>query len=76
MAYLDSTVLNDFQAREAQNEKFEANYGMLDLAKDSGAAIDYIPPSVKEMMNTMSGSRDAKLPVLKDQTVTVSLPRS
>lgn len=72
MAYLDSTVLNDFQAREASNEKFEANYGMLDLAKDSGAAIDYIPPSVRDMMSTMSGSRNAKLPVLKDQAVTVT----
>jgi hypothetical protein len=72
MAYLDSTVLNDFQAREATNEKFEANYGMIDLAKASTPAIDYIPPSVKDMMNTMSGARDAKLPVLKDQTVTVT----
>jgi hypothetical protein len=71
MAYLDLTVLNDFQAREATNEKFIANYGMIDLAKDSGAAIDYIPPSVRAMMNTLSGSRNAKLPVLKDQAVTV-----
>lgn len=72
MAYLDATVLNDFQAKEATNEKFDANYGMIDLAKDSGQAIDYIPPSVKDMMNKMSASRDAKLPVLKDQTVTVT----
>lgn len=72
MAYLDGTVLNDFQAREATNEKFSANYGMIDLAKDSGAAIDYIPPTVRAMMNTMSASRNAKLPVLKDQTVTVT----
>jgi hypothetical protein len=72
MSYLDSTVLNDFQAREATNEKFDANYGMIDLAKDSGNAIDYIPPTVKAMMNTMSASRNAKLPVLKDQTVTVT----
>lgn len=71
MAYLDSTTLNDFQAREATNEKFEANYGMINLAKDSGEAIDYIPPSVMEAMNTISGSRNAKLPVLKDQSVTV-----
>jgi len=71
MGYLDASVLNDFQAKDASNEKREANYGMIDLAKDSGAAIDYIPPTVKEMMNTMSASRNAKLPVLKDQAVTV-----
>lgn len=73
MAYLDLTVLNDFQAREAQNEKFEANYGMIDLALASGQSIDYIPPSVKQMLATMSGSRASQIPALKDQTVTVSL---
>ena len=72
MSYLDSTTLNDFQAHEATNEKLEANYGMIDLAKDSGVAIDYIPPTVRAMMNTLSASRNAKLPVLKDQVVTVT----
>lgn len=72
MAYLDSTVLNDFQATEAQNEKLTAQYGMIDLAKDSTPSIDYIPPTVRTMMNTMSGSRNAMLPVLKDQSVTVT----
>ena len=72
MAYLDSTVLNDFQARNATNEKFVANYGMLNLAKDSTSSVDYIAPSVKEMMKNMSGSRNAKIPVIKDQQVTVT----
>lgn len=72
MAYLDNTVLNDFQAREATNEKFEANYGMLDLAKDSTPSVDYVPPSVQQLLSTVSASRNAKIPVLKDQTVTVS----
>ena len=72
MTYLTNTVLNDFQAREATNEKFIANYGMIDLAKDSGVSQDYIPPSVMEKLNTMSGSRDGQIPVLKDQTVTVT----
>jgi len=71
MAFLDLTVLNDFQAREATNEKFEANYGMIDLAQASGQSIDWIPPSVKTLLNTISGSRLAKIPVMKDQTVTV-----
>lgn len=72
MAYLDGTVLNDFQATEAVNEKRTANYGMLDLTKDSNPFVDYVPPSVKTLLQTISGSRNAKLPVLKDQTVTVS----
>lgn len=72
MAYLDNTVLSDFQAREATNEKFEANYGMLNLAKDSTSSVDYVPPSVQEMLATSSNARNAKIPVLKDQTVTVT----
>lgn len=72
MAYLDSTALNDFQAKEATNEKFEANYGMLNLAADSTSKVDYVPPSVQTMLSTSSASRNAQIPVLKDQAVTVS----
>lgn len=72
MAYLDASVLNDFQAREAQNEKREANYGMLNLAKDSTPMVDFVPPSVQSQLSTMSGSRNAVLPVIKDQSVTVT----
>ena len=72
MAYLDSTVLSDFQAREALNEKREANYGMLNLAKDSTAFVDYVPPGVQQLLSTSSSARNATIPVLKDQTVTVN----
>lgn len=72
MAFLDVTVLNDFQATEATNEKFIANYGMIDLAKDSTAFVDYIPPSVQQQLATSSASRNAQIPVLKDQQVTVT----
>lgn len=72
MAYLDNTLLNDFQAREAANEKFDANYGMLDLAKDSTASVDYVSPSVQAQLATSSNARNSKIPVLKDQTVTVN----
>jgi hypothetical protein len=71
MSYLDLTVLEDFQADQATNEKRIAKYGMIDLVKDSTPAVDYIPPSVQEKLNTMSASRDAQIPVIKDQTVTV-----
>lgn len=72
MAFLDTTVLLDFQAREATNEKREANYGMLNLAKDSTSKVDYVPPSVKEMLATSSNARNAQIPVLKDQSVVVT----
>lgn len=70
--YLDLTVLNDFQAKEATNEKREANYGMLDLVKDSTPFVDYIPPSVQEKLSMISASRNAVLPYMKDQAVTVT----
>ena len=69
---LSLTQLNDFQATEATNEKREANYGMLDAAKDSTSFVDYVPPSVVDKLSTMSASRNAQIPVLKDQTVTVT----
>jgi hypothetical protein len=72
MSYLDVTLLNDFQSRNATNEKFIANYGLINLAKDSTPFVDYIAPTVKEMMATQSGARDSKIPVLKDQQVTVT----
>ena len=72
MAYLDLTVLNDFQAVEATNEKREANYGMLAMAKDSTPFADYLPPSVRQMLQTIQGSRKATIPVLKDGSITVS----
>jgi len=72
MSYLDLTRLNDFQAREAINEKREANYGMLDLVKDSTPFADYVPPSVREQLSISSAARNAKIPVMKDQAVTVS----
>ena len=72
MSYLDTTVLNDFQADQATNEKFKANYGLVDLAKDSTPFTDYIPTSVEEKLSTASASRDALIPVIKDQTVTVT----
>jgi hypothetical protein len=72
MSYLDATVLNDFQANEATNEKRQGNFGMVDLATASTNGVDYIPPSVIEKLNTISASRDAKIPVMKDQSVTVT----
>lgn len=71
MAFLDATRLNDFQAREATNEKRFKRLGLVDSVKDSTQGVDYIPPSVRERMSTMSSLRNAQIPVIKDQSVTV-----
>ena len=71
MGFLDNTVLNDFQARELQDEQFTAKYGLVDLAKDSGQSIDYISPAAREMMQSMSSARNVKLPVMKETDVAV-----
>ncbi len=71
MAFIDETVLNDFQSTLGTNEKFIANYGITDLTKDSTPFANYMPPSVVALLNSVSASRDAQIPVIKDQTVTV-----
>ncbi|MCP4336235.1 MAG: hypothetical protein GY679_00070 [Mycoplasma sp.] len=71
MDYLNLSVINDFQAKELQDEQFTAKYGLVDLAKDSGQSIDYISPTTKTMMQTMSKARNAVLPVMKETEVTV-----
>lgn len=72
MAYLDQTLLLDLQATNASNEKRFAELGVIDAVKASTAAIDFIDPSTLQAMNEMSSARDAQIPVLKDQTVTVT----
>lgn len=71
MAYLSATVLNDYQAREAVNEKRFAKHGVIDLVKESTPFCDFITPTTIEKMATISGARAIKLPAIKDQTVTV-----
>lgn len=71
MAYLTATLLNDLQAREATNEKLFKECGQLGLALDSTPSVDYVPPSIQEKLATLPGNMLAKIPVLKDQTVTV-----
>ncbi|WP_428743249.1 hypothetical protein [Tenacibaculum sp.] len=71
MAYLDATDLNDLQSLSASNEKRFPELGLVDAVADSTAAVDYIDPSTKEQLRTMSSARNAQIPVLKDQDVTV-----
>lgn len=71
MAYLNATVLNDYQSRDAVNEKRFASHGVIDLVYNSTPFCDFITPSTIEKMATISGARAIKLPAIQDQTVTV-----
>ena len=71
MAYLTSTVLDDLQVKGGLDEAREGNYGIIDFAKASTARVDYVDSEVISALQTMSGARDANLPVIKDGSVTV-----
>jgi hypothetical protein len=73
MSFLNATLWNDIQVSDATNEKRFAQLGVVDLVKDSSAGIEeYIPPSVREAMATLSSQRGQQIPVLKDQVVEVN----
>ena len=72
MAYLDTTWLLDWQSKFAQNEKRPQEFGVVDAVKASGQFQNFIDPETISMMNTLSGARDAQIPVMKDQNVTVT----
>jgi len=73
MAFLDATDWLDIQDTNAQNEKRFSELGLVDAVKDSTPATEeYIMPSVRERMNTLSSLRDVQIPVIIDQTVTVN----
>lgn len=71
MAYINATLWNDLQLSQATNEKRFAELGMIDAVKASTGSVDYIPPSEKEKMSSLSSLRQMQIPVIKDQTVTV-----
>lgn len=68
---LDATDLNDLQGSEAWDEKRFSPLGLVDAVKDSTSAIDYITPSAKAAMSSLSSLRDFKIPILKDGEATV-----
>ena len=71
MAFLDATLLNDYQARAALNEKRFVPHGVIDLVKDSTPLVKFIPSDAKERLKTVSGMRNVDIPVIKDQQVQV-----
>ena len=72
MAYIDDTILLDFQESQLVNEKREAQHGLIDLAYDSTKAVDFVPPSAAQMMAVTNSTRNIQFPYLKDQSVVVT----
>lgn len=71
MSYINATLWNNLQLRQATNEKRFAELGIVDAVKASTSAVDYIPPSEMAKMSSLSSLRAMEIPVIKDQTVTV-----
>lgn len=72
MSFINATLWNDLQVSNATNEKRFAELGIIDAVKASTASVDYVPPSVQEELRSISSLRNAKIPVIKDQTVVVN----
>lgn len=71
MANLDVTDWLDIQDTNATNDKRFAELGLVDAVKESSAFTDYISQSAREQLSKASSLRNVKIPVLKDQTVSV-----
>lgn len=71
MAHLDATLWLDWQDTNATNEKRFSEHGVVNIVKNSTPFADYISPSAKTRLAEHSSLRDVKIPVIKDQTVTV-----
>ena len=72
MAYIDDTLLLDYQATEATNEKRIKPYGLVEMAYKSTSAVDFIPPEVKKMMADSNSTRNLQIPYMKDGDVVVT----
>lgn len=72
MAFINATLWNDLQMSNATNEKRFAELGLIDAFKASTPSVDYISPSAREALRTVSSLRGIEIPVIKDQTVVVN----
>ena len=71
MTYINASLLNDFQVTDATNEKYFSELGLIDAVKESTPFVDFIPPSAKEKLASVSSLRGVSIPVIQDQSVTV-----
>jgi len=66
---LNATLLNDLQASDAINEKRFFEKGIINAVKASTPSVQFLSPSARAEMQTISSDRDVQFPVLQDQTV-------
>lgn len=71
MTFLSATEWLNWQDTNATSETRFSEHGVVNIVKNSTAFADYISPSARERLATHSSLRDVKIPVIKDQTVTV-----
>jgi len=72
MSYINASLWNNIQVSDATNEKRFSELGIIDAVKESTPFVDYIPPSAKERLASVSSLRLVEIPVIKDQTVVVN----
>lgn len=72
MSGINATLWNDLQVSNATNEKRFSELGIIDAVKASTNGVDYVPPSAIAALRETSSLRSVKIPVIKDQTVTVN----
>lgn len=72
MSYIDATRWNDLQVGGNLDQKRYPELGAVDAAYASTPAVDYISPSVKETLATISSHRDVLIPTFLDGEVVVN----
>lgn len=71
MSYINPSLLNDVLVREGSNEQRYQKLGLIDAAKASTLAVDYITPSSKALFSNASSLQQTKFPTLVDGAVEV-----
>lgn len=71
MSFLNGTLLNDLQSDQATSESRYSPLGIVDSVVKSTEHIDFLSPSVKESLSTISSLRKAEIGVLTAQDIKV-----
>lgn len=69
---LDATLLNNLQGVNTFSESRYAELGLVDLAKNSTRAVDWISPDEVQKLAEMSSLRNMELPTIVDGEFTVT----
>lgn len=72
MALLDATQLLDIQLMNPADEKRYPSLGLVDAVAESTPFVDFLSPSDKATMESLSSLRSVKFPAIKDGSITVT----